>query len=149
MTRTTAKILSGIREGDINVDDIDIKLFEDCLDSAGVEPLDLIIRTSGETRLSDFLMWQGMSSCVYFCPALWPDFSIFYFFLSIMYYQQNYESVQRRSEFLKKQQTSSYLDMENCIDNCNERSQERVDNFLKKKTERENVILSNWKLEDK
>ena len=47
---------------------------ENYLDTAGTPPLDLIIRTGGESRLSNFLLWQGAYAELYFCPILWPDF---------------------------------------------------------------------------
>lgn len=53
-----------------------------------------IANTSGEIRLSDFLLWQSAFSCVYFCPVLWPDFSVYHLYLTILYYQQNYETYQ-------------------------------------------------------
>ncbi|MCD6413498.1 MAG: di-trans,poly-cis-decaprenylcistransferase [Elusimicrobia bacterium] len=48
--------------------------FENCLDTSGIPDPDLIIRTSGETRLSNFLLWQGAYSELYFTKTLWPDF---------------------------------------------------------------------------
>lgn len=60
--------------GNINEDDIDEKLFSSCLYTAGDKEPDLIIRTSGEKRLSNFLIWQGAYSELYFPDVLWPDF---------------------------------------------------------------------------
>ncbi|MCQ2368722.1 MAG: polyprenyl diphosphate synthase [Kiritimatiellae bacterium] len=48
--------------------------FAECLDTAGIPDPDLIIRTSGELRLSNFLMWQAAYSEFYFTDKLWPDF---------------------------------------------------------------------------
>ncbi|RVQ65828.1 di-trans,poly-cis-decaprenylcistransferase [Croceicoccus ponticola] len=45
------------------------------LDTAGLPPLDLLIRTSGEVRLSNFLLWQAAYAELYFTDVLWPDFS--------------------------------------------------------------------------
>ena len=41
----------------------------------GCPPVDLLVRTSGESRLSDFLLWQSSHALLHFTPALWPDFS--------------------------------------------------------------------------
>jgi len=60
--------------GIILPDQIDEDLFEKRLSSGVVPPPDLIIRTSGERRLSNFLLWQAAYSELYFCPRLWPDF---------------------------------------------------------------------------
>jgi undecaprenyl diphosphate synthase len=45
------------------------------LDTAGIPDPDLILRTSGEERLSNFLLWQGAYSELLFVPELWPDFT--------------------------------------------------------------------------
>ena len=47
----------------------------DCLDTAGIPDPDLIIRTGGEYRISNFLMWESAYSELYFTDVLWPDFS--------------------------------------------------------------------------
>jgi len=54
--------------------DVDEKLFESYLFTAGIPDPDLIIRTSGEMRLSNFLLWQAAYSEFYFTETLWPDF---------------------------------------------------------------------------
>lgn len=55
--------------------DIDEKLFSNYLYTAGVPDVDLVIRTGGEIRISNFLMWQAAYSEYYFTPTLWPDFN--------------------------------------------------------------------------
>jgi undecaprenyl diphosphate synthase len=55
-------------------DDIDESMFARYLDSPGIPDPDLVIRTGGETRLSNFLLWQAAYSELYFTPVLWPDF---------------------------------------------------------------------------
>jgi undecaprenyl diphosphate synthase len=54
---------------------IDEKLIENFLYTSGIPDPDLIIRTSGENRLSNFLLWQSAYSELYFTPVLWPDFT--------------------------------------------------------------------------
>jgi undecaprenyl diphosphate synthase len=56
---------------DITVDD-----FAGCLDTAGMPDPDLVIRTSGEQRLSNFLLWQAAYAELVFLPCYWPDFSV-------------------------------------------------------------------------
>lgn len=51
------------------------KEFSQYLDTAGLPDVDLIIRTSGEQRISNFLLWQSAYAEFYFCKALWPDFN--------------------------------------------------------------------------
>jgi undecaprenyl diphosphate synthase len=61
-------------EGDLKPADITPELFADCLQLAGVPDPDLFIRTGGEKRISNFLLWNLAYAELYFCDALWPDF---------------------------------------------------------------------------
>ena len=63
-----------VKEGEVKIEDIDEALFSDSLMTAGVPDPDLIIRTSSEYRLSNFLLWQASYSEMYFPEVLWPDF---------------------------------------------------------------------------
>jgi undecaprenyl diphosphate synthase len=65
----------GITADNIAPDDIDEKIFSRYLYTAGFPDVDLVIRTSGEMRLSNFLIWQSAYSEYYFTPVLWPDFN--------------------------------------------------------------------------
>lgn len=58
----------------VRSDNIDESLFARYLDNPGVPDPDLVIRTGGESRLSNFLLWQTAYSELYFTPVLWPDF---------------------------------------------------------------------------
>jgi len=64
------------------------EVFYSYLDTAGILPPDLIIRTSGEMRISNFLLWQAAYSEFYFTDTLWPDFSKDEFLLAIQDYQR-------------------------------------------------------------
>ncbi|KYR02642.1 Dehydrodolichyl diphosphate synthase [Tieghemostelium lacteum] len=68
--------------------DIDKTLFEQCMYIK--EDLDILIRTSGEYRLSDFMLWQSTFCNSNFLKVLWPDFSFFHFFYIVFLYQSNY-----------------------------------------------------------
>lgn len=82
--RAVSRILSnGIRPEDINEE-----VFENHLDTRGIPPPDLIIRTSGEMRLSNFLLWQSAYSELYFTETLWPDFGKDEFISAITEYQK-------------------------------------------------------------
>ena len=70
--------------------DIDEKLFSSFLDTAGLPDPDLIIRTSGEKRISNFLLWQSAYSEFYFTNTLWPDFGEEQFFRALTDYQAHY-----------------------------------------------------------
>lgn len=69
------KIAERIKVGDMSVKDIDEEAFSDMLYTAGVPDPDLVIRTSGEQRLSNYLLWQVAYSEFFFTPTLWPDFT--------------------------------------------------------------------------
>ena len=59
----------------ISVQDLDEKTFSSYLDTAGIPDPDLIIRTGGEMRLSNFLIWQSAYSEYYSTTKFWPDFN--------------------------------------------------------------------------
>ena len=71
---STRKIAQLIQKGEIDVDDIDTKLFGKFLCTSGVPDPDLVIRTGGERRLSNFLIWNCAYAELYFTDILWPDF---------------------------------------------------------------------------
>jgi len=60
--------------GDLDAETIDAALFERALQSGALPPVDLLIRTSGEQRLSNFLLWQAAYAELLFVDTLWPDF---------------------------------------------------------------------------
>ena len=72
---TVQKISLLAKKGDISVNDIDIKMFSDMLYTKDIPDPDLLIRTSGEQRLSNYLLWQLAYSEFFFTPTLWPDFN--------------------------------------------------------------------------
>lgn len=73
--RAIKKIVSKIETKEIYSNDIDEKIFESCLDTCGLPPLDMFIRTSGEFRVSNFLLWQLAYAELFFENTLWPNFS--------------------------------------------------------------------------
>lgn len=74
MLRAMKKMAEDVKEGKIAVSDITEPLFADYLDTAGIPDPDLLIRTSGEQRLSNYLLWQLAYSEFYFTEVPWPDF---------------------------------------------------------------------------
>ena len=73
--RAVRKIYQEIDDKKFNSNDINSRLFANYLDTAGQKDPDLIIRTAGERRLSNFLLWQTSYSELYFTDEMWPDFS--------------------------------------------------------------------------
>ena len=70
----TRRLVRRALEGDLDPADIDERVFEAQLDTAGLPDPDLILRTSGEQRISNFLIWQSAYSELVFVDKLWPDF---------------------------------------------------------------------------
>ena len=68
------KIAENVKNSEISITDIDEKLFESHLTTNGIPDPELVIRTSGEQRISNFLLWQISYSELYFTEKLWPDF---------------------------------------------------------------------------
>ena len=74
MTTAVQNIAKRVAAGEIKAEEIDEKMISESLYTSFMPDPDLIIRTSGECRLSNFLMWQASYSEFYFTPTLWPDF---------------------------------------------------------------------------
>ena len=84
--RAVKKITEEVKEGSISPDEITEDLISERLDTAGLPDPDLLIRTSGEERLSNFLPWQLAYTEFYFTDVLWPDFSKEDLLTAIRYY---------------------------------------------------------------
>lgn len=91
-------ISSNVLKGEIKVDDINEELIDDYLYTKGMYPIDLLIRTSGEVRLSNYLLWQLAYSEFYFTKTYWPDFNKEELLEAI----ESYQKRERRFGGLKK-----------------------------------------------
>ena len=76
IVQAARKIAALVKKGDMSESDVDIKLFSDMLYTKDIPDPDLLIRTSGEQRISNFLLWQSAYSELFFSPTLWPDFTV-------------------------------------------------------------------------
>ncbi|MBO5217311.1 MAG: isoprenyl transferase [Alistipes sp.] len=74
ITEAVRQIARKVQSGELTLEQIDQQLISDSLLTAGVPDPDLVIRTSGEYRLSNFLLWQASYAELYFSEVLWPDF---------------------------------------------------------------------------
>ena len=90
-----------VKNGDINENDIDEHLFEQHLYTKELPPVDLLIRTSGEVRVSNFMLWQIAYAEMQFIDVLWPDFSKETFFQCILDYQTKERRFGKISEQLE------------------------------------------------
>ena len=75
ITRATRRIAEKIQSGALSAEDVTEELMAQHLDSAGIPDPDLIVRTSGEYRISNFLLWQAAYAEYEFVDVLWPDFT--------------------------------------------------------------------------
>ena len=75
IVRSVRKVMEDVKAGKIAVDQMDEAMFDSYLDTAGIPSPDLLIRTSGEERLSNFLMWQLAYTEFYFTDVPWPAFT--------------------------------------------------------------------------
>lgn len=75
IVRAVRKVSEDVKEGKVKPEDIDEKMFETYLDTYGIPDPDLMIRTSGELRLSNYLLWQLAYTEFYFTDIPWPDFT--------------------------------------------------------------------------
>lgn len=82
------KIVSDVNNESVDVDQIDAELFSKYLETSEMPDPELLIRTSGEFRISNFLLWQIAYSELYFSEVLWPDFSKEEFYIALLNYQQ-------------------------------------------------------------
>ena len=74
MTRAMRKMTADVKDGKVKPEDISEELFAGYLDTKGLPDPDLLIRTSGEERLSNFMLWQLAYTEFYFTDVPWPDF---------------------------------------------------------------------------
>lgn len=75
MTHALQNIVADVQAGRVHADDVDEKLVGQHLETAFMPDPDLLIRTGGELRVSNFLLWQIAYSELYFCDTYWPDFN--------------------------------------------------------------------------
>ena len=74
IVRAARRLAEQVASGDLSPGDIDDHCFERSLDTFGIPDPDLVLRTSGEQRVSNFLLWQAAYAEFIFLPVLWPDF---------------------------------------------------------------------------
>jgi undecaprenyl diphosphate synthase len=86
IVRAARKLAEATLRGELDISAIDAERFEASLDTASMPDPDMVIRTSGEMRLSNFLLWQSAYSELVFLPCYWPDFGVQHFEEAIRMY---------------------------------------------------------------
>ena len=87
LVTATKNIAEKVKNGEFSAEDINAEMISDALYTGGQPDPDLIIRTSNEQRLSNFMMWQSSYSELYFTKTLWPDFNLECLYDAILAYQ--------------------------------------------------------------
>jgi len=95
------KIANDTKNGTLSIDKINEELFSDYLETAGMPDPELLIRTSGEQRISNYLLYQLAYAEFYFTPLLWPDFSKEDLYEAIFIYQNRERRFGKISEQIK------------------------------------------------
>jgi len=98
IVRMTKKLASDVRERKLELDAINERLISALMDTPGVPDPDLLIRTSGELRISNFYLWQIAYSELYVTPTLWPDFREREYLQALIEYQQRRRRFGRTDE---------------------------------------------------
>jgi undecaprenyl diphosphate synthase len=100
ITNAIKQIARKVLNGDVKADDINERLVNDNLYTAGMPDPELLIRTSGEKRVSNFLLWQAAYAEYYFTDVLWPDFNKEEFYKAIIDFQNRERRFGKTSEQL-------------------------------------------------
>jgi undecaprenyl diphosphate synthase len=96
------EVILDIKSGKLSSDNLDDKVFENYLDTAGFPDPELVIRTSGEYRVSNFLLWQIAYAELYFTPTLWPDFRREHLYEAIINFQSRERRFGKTTEQIKR-----------------------------------------------
>jgi len=100
LVRAAKRLVDEVMAGRMMQDDITEEAFSSLLNTCGIPDPDLLIRTGGEKRISNFMLWQLSYSELYFTAIYWPDFREDEFYKAILYYQQRERRFGKTSEQL-------------------------------------------------
>ena len=109
ITNAFKSIAENVKQGEFKVEQIDDQLISRHLSTKDIPDPDLLIRTSGELRISNFLLWQLAYSEIYICDVLWPDFRRQELYKAITDYQKRERRFGMVSEQLKFGKTNAAL----------------------------------------
>ena len=98
ITDATKRIAEKVKSGELDIEQIDEKCFSDNLSTSGMPDPELLVRTSGEERISNFLLWQLAYSEFYFTDKFWPDFGKEDLYQAIVDYQSRERRFGKTSE---------------------------------------------------
>jgi undecaprenyl diphosphate synthase len=102
ITQAARSLAADVKEGKLNLEDINEEAFAGRLNTAGIPDPELMIRTSGEFRISNYLLWQLAYAELYFTPKLWPDFRREDLYEAVIDFQKRERRFGKTSEQLDK-----------------------------------------------
>jgi len=97
-------LLGRLRKGELRDEDLSEEVLSDCMYTSGLPDPDLLIRTSGECRVSNFLLWQIAYAEIYFTETLWPDFGREEFIQALLDYEKRERRFGLTTEQLRKRE---------------------------------------------
>uniref|UniRef100_A0ABI8A2S1 Alkyl transferase n=1 Tax=Felis catus TaxID=9685 RepID=A0ABI8A2S1_FELCA len=100
----------GVEQGLLDPSDISESLLDKCLYTNHSPHPDILIRTSGEVRLSDFLLWQTSHSCLVFQPVLWPEYTFWNLCEALLQYQMNHSMLQKARDMYAEERKRQQLE---------------------------------------
>lgn len=74
IANSARQVTQKVLDGELSIEEVDEHVIGSHISTAGLPPLDLLIRTGGEYRISNFLLWQAAYAELFFSPVLWPEF---------------------------------------------------------------------------
>lgn len=101
LTQAVRRIAQKISTGELKPEEITQEIVAGNLDTAGIPDPELMIRTSGEYRISNFLLWQLAYTELYFTPVLWPDFRMEHLYAAVKDYQKRERRFGKTGEQVK------------------------------------------------
>ncbi|XP_075051874.1 dehydrodolichyl diphosphate synthase complex subunit DHDDS [Mixophyes fleayi] len=117
----------GVQEGLLDPSDVSESLLDHCLYTSNSPNPDLLIRTSGEIRLSDFLLWQTSHACLVFQSVLWPEYTFWNLCEAVLRYQYNHSAIQKAKELYSREQARLQIENDQAWVQKNVRSVEHSD----------------------
>ncbi|XP_043940129.1 dehydrodolichyl diphosphate synthase complex subunit DHDDS [Protopterus annectens] len=100
----------GVEQGLLKPSDVSEYLLDSCLYTSKSPNPDLLIRTSGEMRLSDFLLWQTSHSCLVFQSVLWPEYSFWNLCEAVLQFQLSYTALQKARDLHAEERIQQQLE---------------------------------------
>ena len=107
ITHAMKNIMTDIRNNNLQCSELNEELISAYLSTSDIPDPDLLIRTGGEKRISNFLLWQLAYTELYFTDIYWPDFNEIHFYRAISDYQQRERRFGKTSEQVKKEQKNN------------------------------------------